>query len=175
MGYAFTIIFRRTFAATPQRAGPQTPGRPRGPRALLTVWALGLPVAVWYDLRDDGEDPRNPEHNYGLLDPKNAAKPAMTAINALMRAARDRTYAGMLPDLADGTHAMRIDGKSDRIFAIWSEQPDARITMQFSMEGFVSATNLTGETLKFKTRGHNEAELPLIEADGPVYLEFRSR
>ena len=33
-------------------------------REILTAWAVGLPLAVWYDLRDDGTDPANPEHNF---------------------------------------------------------------------------------------------------------------
>jgi hypothetical protein len=37
-------------------------------REILTVWSLGFSLGVWYDLRDDGTDGRNPEQNYGLLD-----------------------------------------------------------------------------------------------------------
>jgi hypothetical protein len=141
-----------------------------GCREALTVWALGLPVAVWYDLRDDGDDGRNPEHNYGLLDRQNADKPAMEAMRTLTRAADGHTFEGMVRDVPDGAHAMRLDGPADRILVVWNEQPDARLTVRVSTEGFVSATNLLGEPLKLKKN-----EFTLAEIDGPVYICFASR
>ena len=143
-------------------------------REALTVWTLGLPVAVWYDLRDDGDDPRNPEHNYGLLDVQSADKPAMKALRALTSVAGEHTYAGMVRDVPDGAHAMRLDGNGDKIFVVWSEQPDSRIAVRFSSEGFVSATNLMGESLKPRDNGR-EVEIALAETDGPVYIKFASR
>ncbi len=158
--------------------GHSAAGRKRqavlGAREALTVWALGLPVAVWYDLRDDGDDPRNPEHNYGLLDAKGGDKEAMQAIRTLTGIAADHTYGGMVQDVPDGVHAMRLDGGADHVFAVWSEQPDARITVGIPTAGFVSATNLTGEPVKTKG-GHGEAEIALGESEGPVYISFTAR
>jgi hypothetical protein len=65
-------------------------------REMLTVWALGLPLAVWYDLRDDVPDRANPEHNYGLLDASGNEKPAMVAIRNFLGAAGVRKYADMI-------------------------------------------------------------------------------
>ncbi len=144
-------------------------------REALTVWSLGLPVAVWYDLRDDGDDPSNPEHNYGLLDLHGAEKPAMIAFRTLTRIAADHTFAGMVLDVPDGAHAMRLDGSEDNVFAVWSDQPDSRITVRFSGEGFASATNLLGEPLKMKESGHKDVEITLAETEGPVYIKFRLR
>jgi hypothetical protein len=144
-------------------------------REALTVWALGLPVAVWYDLRDDGDDPKNPEHNYGLLDLHGAEKPAMIAFRTLTRIAADHIFAGMIRDVPDGAHAMRLDGSGDKVFVVWSDQPDSRITVRFSGEGFASATNLLGEPLKLKEGGHEDVEITLAETEGPVYIKFRQR
>jgi hypothetical protein len=138
-------------------------------REALTVWALGLPVAVWYDLRDDGSDPRNPEHNYGLLDANGAAKPAMKALRELARIAHDRTYTGTLRDVPDGVHAMLLEGPEDRVYVVWSDQPDARIAMRLPMEGLLSVTNLIGEPVKVKN-SHGEAEVALVETAGPIYV-----
>jgi hypothetical protein len=41
-------------------------------RECLTVWILGLPLAVVYDLRDDGSDPFKREQNFGLLNQDNS-------------------------------------------------------------------------------------------------------
>jgi Cellulase (glycosyl hydrolase family 5) len=143
-------------------------------RQALTVWALGLPVAVWYDLRDDGDNASSPEHNYGLLDESGADKPAMQALRTLTEAARDHAFAGMVQEVPDGVHAMRLDASADQLFAVWSEQPDSRITVRFPTEGFISATNLMGDPLKPRNRGHGETEIALPEVDGPVYVKFRA-
>jgi hypothetical protein len=135
-------------------------------REALTVWAVGLPIAVWYDLRDDGDDPRSADHNYGLLDRQNHDKPAMVAFRTLARASAGRTLAGLVRDLPDGVHAMRLDGVADRVFVVWNEQPDARITLRLPAS-LVAATNLLGEAAQVK-----KGELALAEVDGPVYLEF---
>ena len=120
-----------------------------------------------------GDDPRNPEHNYGLLDLNGAEKPAMTAFRTLTRLAADHTFAGMVPDVPDGAHAMRLNGNGDKVYAVWSDQPDSRITVRFKAEGFVSATNLLGEPLNLKEGGQRDLEIALTETGGPVYIKFR--
>jgi hypothetical protein len=173
-GYASYDYFSKNLKGD----GHSSPGRKRQAvlacREALTVWALGLPVAVWYDLRDDGDDPKNPEHNYGLLDLHGSEKPAMAALRTLSHVASNHTFAGMIPDVPDGAHALRLDGNGDKIFAVWSDQPDSRITVRFDAEGFVSAMNLTGEPIKIKA-GRSDLEVALVEADGPIYLKFTSR
>jgi len=52
-------------------------------RELLTVWTLGLPVAVGTICATMETDSANPEHNYGLLDSSGNEKPAMKAIRTL--------------------------------------------------------------------------------------------
>ena len=65
-------------------------------REILTVWSVGFPLGVWYDLQDDGGDAQNPEQNYGLLDAAGAEKPAMQAVRTVMTAVKARQYAGTL-------------------------------------------------------------------------------
>ncbi|HYW71084.1 MAG TPA: cellulase family glycosylhydrolase [Pyrinomonadaceae bacterium] len=36
-------------------------------RSLLTNIANGIPLSIWYDWRDDGSDPRDPEDHFGLV------------------------------------------------------------------------------------------------------------
>ena len=37
-------------------------------RELISTRVVGFPLAIWYDLRDDGIDPTSSEHNFGLLE-----------------------------------------------------------------------------------------------------------
>ena len=141
-------------------------------REALTIWALGVPVAVWYDLRDDGDDPRNPEHNYGLLDSQGVAKPAMKVLRTLASLADHHSFAGTIRNVTDGAHAMRLDGDRDIVFVAWSDQPDSRITLQVPNQSFISATDLMGAPLKLRQSKDGRLEIALAETDGPVYLTF---
>jgi Cellulase (glycosyl hydrolase family 5) len=141
-------------------------------REALTTWTLGIPLAVWYDLRDDGMDQANPEHNFGLLDSGGGEKPAMKAIRVLSQASANRKFAGLVPDKPAGTHAMRLDGTSDIVFIVWSTEVGARIAIRVPKGSLLSATNMLGEPVNTKNKG-SDAEVTLSEAAGPVYLHFQ--
>ena len=59
---------------------------------LSTNIASGVPISIWYDWRDDGDNPKNPEHRFGLVhreyhegrDPVYDPKPAYQAMKALV-------------------------------------------------------------------------------------------
>jgi hypothetical protein len=143
-------------------------------RELLTVWTARLPLAVWYDLRDDGTDPGNPEHNYGLLDSSGNEKPAMKAIGTLMGVVRDRKYAGMIEETPAGIHAMRLDGSTDTILVVWTDQPDGRRTVEYPKHNLASATDLMGQPLKSKDRPSGQAQVEIDGGAGPIYLQWTS-
>jgi hypothetical protein len=60
-------------------------------REMLTNLANGIPMSIWYDWRDDGLDPKDPEHHFGLVrngyqagrDPVYEPKPAYRAAMTL--------------------------------------------------------------------------------------------
>jgi hypothetical protein len=143
-------------------------------RELLTVWALGFPVAVWYDLRDDGADPANPEQNYGLLDSAGNEKPALIAVRTLTGAAANRNYAGMVAGAPPGIHAMRLDGAGDTMLIVWTDRPGARVTVDYPTHNLLSAADMLGDPLKSKERPNGQAQVELDEAAGPIYLLWRT-
>jgi hypothetical protein len=142
-------------------------------REMLTVWSLGLPLAVWYDLRDDGPDPANPEHNYGLLDASGIEKPAMTAMRNFITAAGVRKYAGMVQGTPAGVHAMRFDGSSDTLLIVWTDRVGGRTVVQYPRQNAISATDIMGKAVKNKERKSGMAEVGVEEAAGPVYIRFQ--
>lgn len=113
-------------------------------REVLTTWAVGLPLAVWYDLRDDGPDATNPEQNYGLLDANDNEKPAMTAIRTLTGILSGRKYAGMIAETPSGIHAMRLDGSADTILILWTDGSGGRRTVEYPKRDLISASDLMG-------------------------------
>jgi hypothetical protein len=141
-------------------------------REILTVWAVGFPLAVWYDLRDDGADPANPEHNYGLLDSNGNEKPALNAIQGLMSVVGGRKYAGMLQETPTGIHAMRMNGATDTILILWTDQPEGRRTVEYPTRNLISLTGLMGQPVKAKDLHSGQARLEIDDAAGPIYLRW---
>ena len=139
-------------------------------RECLTAWVLGLPVAVLYDLRDDGSNPFHREDNFGLLDQDNGDKPAMRAVRALTGFARDHTYSGLIRDAPPGVHAMRLDGVDDIGFIVWNDDAKTRPHLRFLRNELLSVSNMCGEPVVAK-----RDEVVLEETVGPVYVRLKRR
>ena len=144
-------------------------------RELLTVWSAGFPLAVWYDLQDDGADGRNPEQNYGLLDAGGAEKPVMQAVRTLMATVKGREYSGMAQHTPSGIYAMRFDRPSDVLFVVWSELNGKRRTIQYTRENLLSVTGLMGNSLEKKTDGAAGPRIEIDAESGPVYLVWKRK
>src|SRR6185369_11735160 len=52
-------------------------------RQLLTNIANDVPLSIWYDWHDDGEDPKEPEHHFGTVHHDWSEKPAYVAAKTL--------------------------------------------------------------------------------------------
>ena len=69
-------------------------------RELLFNVSRGIPLSIWYDWHDDGVDPKNAEHNFGLTsNPLHAGqtpvydpKPAYTAVQTMTSTLGDYTF-----------------------------------------------------------------------------------
>ena len=142
-------------------------------REMLTVWNVGFPLAVWYDLQDDGADAENPEQNYGLLDASGAPKPAMQAVRTVMTAFKGRRFAGMIQRAPSGIHAMRFDGPADVLFIVWNDKAGKRQTIRYTKDNLVSVTGLMGNTVESKADSSREAQMEIDEASGPIYLLWK--
>ncbi|MFN8494271.1 MAG: cellulase family glycosylhydrolase [Caldilineaceae bacterium] len=141
-------------------------------RKTLTTWVLNLPVSVWYDLRDDGIDPFDQEHNFGLIDVQYNSKPALTVMQTLKTISQGRTYVGLLDQTPVGLHIMRINGASDTVFAAWQELPGRNTPISWSSQRQVTVLNMLGGTLKPICQA-SSCSVAVSENSGPVYLIFR--
>ncbi len=143
-------------------------------REILTLWNLGFSRAVWYDLRDDGNDPANPEHNYGLLDSSGHEKPAMHAVRYLLNSAATRKSAGIFPEPPPGVHAMRFDGTGDKLIVVWTDTSETDQMVEFETENLISATDMMGKALETKSGSKRSVRIRITENAGPIYLLFKT-
>ena len=54
-------------------------------RQQLANLLSGVPLSIWYDWKNDGNDPAENEHNFGIVMPDLTPKPAYTGIQTLTR------------------------------------------------------------------------------------------
>lgn len=85
----------------------------------LGFGALGL---TWYDLRNDGTQPDEAEHNYGLLTRDFRPKAAFASYRAAARWLGGLRPTGR-PATAAGVEAVALGGPARRAIAWWSDAP----------------------------------------------------
>lgn len=51
---------------------------------LANLWQ-GVPLSIWYDWKNDGDDPAENEHNFGTVYPNLRPKPAFAALQVMTR------------------------------------------------------------------------------------------
>jgi hypothetical protein len=141
-------------------------------RELLSSWAMGFPLIVYYDIRDDGTDPNEVEHNYGLLANDYSEKPAMKAVRTLATAAQGRSLTGFVDLQPTSLHALRLDGTNDVLVVLWDDAPGGQVDVVVPLG--TTGVNYLGIPLTF-TPTSGELSLTVREVDGPVYLTFASQ
>jgi hypothetical protein len=136
-------------------------------REVLSVWALGFPIAIYYDLRDDGTDPSNAEDNFGLVQSDNTDKPAARAVRTLTSIAKGRTLAGSLPVEPDSIKALRLDGPDDWVVPLWTTVDGGTFTVQVPRSA--TAVDEFGASIPLRVDGGGSS-VTLRRDDGPVYV-----
>lgn len=137
------------------------------PRRLLASWGSGLPLMIYYDIRDDGLESTNAEHNFGLLLRDYTDKPAMTAVRTLSAFASNRLFTGFLPVDSSKLVAMRLDGPSDVVVALWphTDAADLAVTVPTG----ASAVDLLGRPLSLDS-STDGLVLTMRQTNCPIYL-----
>ena len=124
-------------------------------RKFLYSWAHGAMGYNWYDIRNDGTDPKENEHNFGLITWYFQPKAAYVAYNALAGAYRNATFEAdaRLGSPLEGYWFLNSEGT--RQLAFWNNNPSAgsRVLCLESVSGPVTHIDLFG----------NETRLPVKE------------
>jgi len=142
-------------------------------RQWLFNLSEGIPLSIWYDWTDDGDDPRANEHHFGLaargLD--FPAKPAFLAAQALTSLLRGYRFAARLPSQnRDYLLAFERDGESR--WAVWTSSPKlSRIFLAVPAGEYEVWDYLGKEKFERSAGSHG---LPLTLRDQPQYIIKRA-
>jgi len=140
-------------------------------KKLASAPALGLQSYFVYDLQDDGIDPLNGEHHFGLVRPDFAPKPSFAACQALFRMLGKSNYTRTirLADLGVWEHLYSPKTLSDDSVAIlWNEGALGTTLLWFDQMKNARTFDLMGNPIP-----HQESQTGtlLTIGDEPIYLK----
>lgn len=131
-------------------------------KKLLVSWANGAIGYNWYDLRNDGFDPKNAEHNYGLITHDFYPKPAYGVYNMLARYYREAEFLQPV-NLRNSLQGYLFKAKDgDFLLPVWSKDSSDQLLHVAGVKGKAALVDLFG----------NETPLPVI--GGSVVLAVGS-
>ena len=92
-------------------------------RMFLVNLSLGMPISIWYDWHDDGQNPQNMEHNFGVVSFDYQPKPAYLAMQRLVRALNGLRFVRRLESPPEEWRLLFSDGARSTIAAWTTAQP----------------------------------------------------
>jgi hypothetical protein len=145
-------------------------------REWLTNLANDIPVSIWYDWRDDGRDPTEPEHHFGTVlnayykrrDPVYVPKPAFRAAKTLTSILNGYRFSKRLGVGGEDDYVL-VFNKTDAVrLAAWTTSDTAHSVVIPSSPGRFRVTAHTGEDLRPLDAGQEGLSVTLT--DTPQYL-----
>jgi polysaccharide biosynthesis protein PslG len=143
-------------------------------REWLVNALSGIGLSIWYDWKDDGPDPKNKQHHFGVVHSDLSLKPAYTAAKTLTSKLAGYGFSKMLSPVhapyvaADYLLAFDpVSGSGATKYVVWTTAPPHRVSISVP-SGRFHQTSYLGEVLP-DLRATNKLEVQVT--DGPVYLE----
>jgi hypothetical protein len=96
-------------------------------RQILATRIAGMPLSIYYDLRDDGTDPTDHESTCGLIANDYSDKPAVVAVRTLSRTARGRTLTGTLTIEPTAIRAVRFEAPASVALILWATSVEGKL------------------------------------------------
>ena len=137
-------------------------------REMLTNVANGIPLSIWYDWRDDGADPRDPEHHFGLVEHDTLQpKPAYLAATTLNSFLKSYEFERRLTVGSSDDYVLSFTNGSDVRYCLWTT---------LAATHFVTLSIPAGEWIVTSTKGDSQRisvgreGLKIQISDAPRYL-----
>jgi len=150
-------------------------------REMLTNVANEIPISIWYDWRDDGLDPKEPEHHFGLVrnayqaggEPVYEPKPAYRAARTLSEFFDGYVFEQRLAVGGAGDYVLVFAKGGDRRVAAWTTSPSAhRLNIPLAIPvpaGGFRVIRHTGESAGSASAGSQGVSIEV--SSQPVYIK----
>lgn len=142
-------------------------------KKMSTAQAFGIRAYIWYDLRDDGEDPHETEHHFGLVRWDFQPKPAYGAYQALIGRIGNAKFEKRLTNVPDGVfaHVFTDNARPDQhAMVLWREGKGRSTPVWIGgVDKIVGTDDLMGNPMApvMYASGH-----VVTLTDEPVYVKF---
>ena len=145
-------------------------------REMLTNLANDIPISIWYDWRDDGSDPNEPEQHFGLVrnayqasrDPVFEPKPAYLAAKTLTMFLDGYVYQRRLPVGSDSDYILVFSKGNELRLAAWTTAASSHRVVVPDKEGNFRITKHNGENAG--TISATQEGLQIELSTFPLYL-----
>lgn len=145
------------------------------PRAWLTNAANGILLSIWYDWRDDGLNPTDPEHHFGTVfnsyhenrEPVYDWKPAYLAAKTLTTFFSGYRFEKRLDVGSDKDYVLAFRKGEALRFAAWTRANSHKVVVPLGA-GQYSAIGHTGESVDVSSADQKGLAITLTNA--PVYF-----
>lgn len=136
-------------------------------RSLLINVMNSLPLSIWYDWHDDGPDPNDGEHHFGLLYLDFKEKPTYFAMRTLTTELNGYSFAARLYSESDYDYLLLFKKGENYRLAAWTIGDTHKIKFPLDVPD-VKTVSLTGIASSSKTK---DGVLELELTGGVKYVE----
>jgi hypothetical protein len=138
-------------------------------RLLLMNWIAQVGLTSYYDMRNDGNDPKEMEHNFGLLDAQNGKLPAYRAVKHLFAFTADAKNARYFIDEKEQYIVLKFDDAQATKYVVWCYGAGNVVNLDVSrLPAGGRITDLYGVARA------GQKVLAVTEAQGPVFVTVSS-
>jgi len=146
-------------------------------RLLLFNTLSGVPLTIWYDWRDDGDDPTNTEDHFGIVHhdfrAENAdpfePKPSYTAASIYSSQLTDYRFAKRIKTSSPNDFILSFTQGAKECLVAWTTSPNPHPVLIHAPDGIYIATNFDGT--KHTEVASTGGVLVLTLDGGPQYLK----
>lgn len=141
-------------------------------RQQLANVLTGVPISIWYDWKNDGTDPAEKEHNFGIVGPDLAPKPAYGAVQTLTRQMAGFRIARRLDAAGSEDFVLLlVNGAGEQKLAVWTTGRAHEFLLDTGLPPReFAAVDGQGQPLELKAAG---AALRLNLGAAPQYLTLQ--
>lgn len=134
-------------------------------RMFLNNYASGLPVSIWYDIKCDGPDPNEPEHNFGIVNHSDLSpRPAYNALRALHRLVGKGILFRQM-ELPKNLHGLQFRVSGKPVTVLWTEGGEAQFRLKLHSDN-AEVYDLYGKPIKTLT----PIDALITVQDSPIYI-----
>jgi hypothetical protein len=132
-------------------------------------WISQIGLTSYYDMRNDGTNPKDREHNFGLLDSDNTKLPAYNAVKHLFSFTANTTGARYFNDTSNNYVVLKLTTASATKYVIWCYGDGNTMNVDTShLPGGATVTDMQGAART------TSGVLAVPEDLGPLFISVPS-